>query len=104
MTHAHNILLRGLNSICQQAPNVHDPKDISDLLRFCWAWCITVDHHHETEEERLFPDLEELTKQSGLMEVNKNQHKAFHDGLHECQVYAEKTTPEEYSWDASTLR
>ncbi|KAF1817441.1 hypothetical protein P152DRAFT_19287 [Eremomyces bilateralis CBS 781.70] len=99
MTHSHNVLIRGLNSIYQQAPLVKNPQDVEDLLFYCQAWVMMVHHHHETEEETLFPDLEEFTQKPGIMAGNQAQHNAFHDGMEKFSEYAKNTKPDEYKWD-----
>ena len=38
MAFAHNAMIRGINSIYNQAPHVHKPKDIADLLFFAKFW------------------------------------------------------------------
>ena len=98
MTHVHNTLIRGFNSIYLQAPHVNLPADIRDLLFFCAAWVKTVEHHHDTEETTLFPAIEEFAKTPGLMEGNREQHHAFTPGLEHLLRYAQTTNPEIYDW------
>ena len=98
MTHVHNTLIRGLNSIYLQAPHVSSSADIRDLLFFCAAWVKMVEHHHDTEETTLFPAIEEFTKTPGFMEGNKEQHLAFTPGLDRFLKYAQATNPEAYDW------
>jgi hypothetical protein len=98
MTHVHNFLIRGLNSIYQQAPHVHDVTDARDLLVYCSAWVMMINHHHDSEESQLFPDLEELAQNPSIMAGNKEQHEKFHDGLEAFQHYAETADPQKYSW------
>jgi hypothetical protein len=81
MTHAHNVLIRGLNSIYQQGAFVSDPQDVSDFLFYCLAWVKTVEHHHAAEEKTLFPELEKFTNNPDIMAENKHQHDAFLAGL-----------------------
>jgi hemerythrin-like domain-containing protein len=98
MGHAHNVLIRGLNSIYQQGAYVSNPQDVLDFLFFCSAWVKTVEHHHHAEEKTLFPELEKLTKNPDIMAENKQQHDAFLNGLTDFEHYAESTTPERYRW------
>lgn len=99
MGHAHNCLIRGLNSIYQQGAFVTTPTDVSDFLFYCAAWVKTVEHHHGAEETTLFPELEKFTKNPGIMEGNKEQHHAFLDGLVDFEHYAANTPSENYRWD-----
>jgi hypothetical protein len=43
--------------------------------------------HHTGEEEDFFPHVEELSGEKGIMEVNVQQHHAFHDGLEKFIEY-----------------
>lgn len=102
MALAHNLLLRNLNAIYLQATGVKLPADIADLLILCQVWWETVHHHHKTEEESLFPVIEEYSGEKGIMEVNVSQHAAFEAGVERFRVYVFETTPETY--DGKTLR
>lgn len=106
MAHAHNCLLRGLNSIVLQAPHVPDAskpdynaRDVKDLLKYTEAWVSTVDHHHHTEETCTFPMMAELAKEPDLMKTSQHQHAEFHSGLEKLGVYARTTRLGEYRWD-----
>lgn len=100
MAHLHNMILRGLNSIHQQAPYVSSPTDIADFLTFTNHWVTQLSHHHHVEETKFFPDLEALTGES--MQPNVEQHRAFEKGLEELGSWAKSTTPSSYS--STTLR
>lgn len=100
MSHVHNTLVRGLNSIYLQGPHVRSPTDIRDFLFFCAAWVKTIEHHHDTEERVLFPAIEELTEKPDLMEGNHQQHEAFTPGLNSLLQSAQNTNPEDYKWDS----
>ncbi len=55
MALVHNCFIRGLNCIYLQAPNVKEPKDISDFTTFMHAWIFTLHEHHGNEEKFFFP-------------------------------------------------
>ena len=57
-------------------------------------------HHHLTEEERLFPDIERITGEKGIMERNLEQHHAFLPGLDAFGKYAKECLSKEKSFDA----
>ncbi|KAF2099991.1 hypothetical protein NA57DRAFT_75493 [Rhizodiscina lignyota] len=99
MVAAHNGMIRGMNAICLQGPNIHDPQDVADFLFFCQMWCVSLEHHHDSEEKFLFPDLTAYTGKPDLMSENIEQHKTFHDGLDAFQNYASETAPEQYRWE-----
>lgn len=100
MAFTHNSILRGLDSINLQTPNVHEPRDISDFLFFIWAtW---VSYHHVLEEQVMFPGFEKAIGKPGFMEENVNQHHAFEPALKKALAYGSDTKPADYN--ASTLR
>lgn len=68
MAFAHNSMLRGLNSIYLQAPYVHEPRDVADLLFFVKALAGWVSHHHVLEEEKMFPGFEKVIGIPGFLE------------------------------------
>ena len=57
MALAHNMLLRGLNSLYKQARWVR-PEDIHSFLEYCNLWLKAIEIHHSGEEENLFPWIE----------------------------------------------
>jgi len=81
MALVHNVLLRGLNSIYLQAPNVKYPMDIMDFMVFSDCWSRVLHAHHLTEETVYFPLLEQQSSKKGVMETNHNEHEAFLPGL-----------------------
>jgi len=97
MAHIHNALLRSLNAIYNQASEVKTPKDITDLLLLTKFWHFEMEDHHSVEEKILFPQLEELTGQKGIMDGNIKEHHAFIPGLEALEKYANETTPETYN-------
>lgn len=109
MTHAHNTIIRGLNSILQQAPYVpiathaeFKSDDVKDLLFYTQSWAKMVNHHHWVEETYIFPDIEKFVGKPGFMDGPKLQHELFHDGLERLLKYVSITTPNEYRWEGRT--
>ncbi len=43
--------------------------------------------HHGGEEEILFPQIEAMSGEAGIMEKNVEQHHGFHDGLEKFKEY-----------------
>lgn len=106
MAHSHNTLLRGLNAILQQAPNVpaatserFSAQDVKDLLFYVRSWAKMVHHHHWVEESFIFPEIEKFTGRPGFMDQPKHQHELFHDGLEALEKYASDTQPGDYRWE-----
>lgn len=81
MVLVHNMIIRGLNSIYVQAPNIKEPKDVQDFLTYMNAWAQFVHMHHHNEETVIFPLLETSIGVEGFMEKNIDQHKLFGPGL-----------------------
>jgi hemerythrin-like domain-containing protein len=77
----HNIILRGLNCIYLQAPNIRSPSDIQDFMSFCDAWSCTLHSHHKTEETVYLPLLEEQCQEKGVQARNHAEHETFLQGL-----------------------
>lgn len=98
MCHVHNLFLRLLNSIYNQAP--HIPKDqpeiVKNFLLYIKFWYDGLHHHHSHEEKSVFPRFEKASGLTGVMEENVKQHELFHDGVDELLSYATKTAPENY--------
>ncbi|KUI73174.1 hypothetical protein VM1G_09146 [Cytospora mali] len=105
MTHVHNVLIRGLNAIIQQAPYVkthtdpaYNKEDVRDLLLYVSCWVKMVEHHHWTEESFIFPEIERFSGKPGSMDDPRHQHELFHGGLEQLLAYANSTKPQSYSW------
>ncbi|KAI1337119.1 hypothetical protein F5Y15DRAFT_408213 [Xylariaceae sp. FL0016] len=106
MAHAHNVIIRGLNAIIQQAPHVpcatekgYVAQDVKDLLFYANAWVKMVNHHHWVEESFIFPEIEKFSGKPGLMSDPKHQHELFHDGMERLAAYSATAKPEEYRWE-----
>lgn len=98
MALAHNGILRGLNSICLQATHIPqgDMNTVRDFLTYCQCWCESMHHHHDAEEQTFFPSIEQISGVPGLMEQNKEQHRAFTPGFEQFQEYVRTCRPEHY--------
>ncbi|KAF7511256.1 hypothetical protein GJ744_005153 [Endocarpon pusillum] len=86
MALSHNSLIRGFNSIYQQAPRL-SPSDHKDFICYCLAWHNCVEKHHDYEETFLFPAIEKATGVKGIMDGEVEQHATFHDGMEEFKKY-----------------
>ncbi|EUC33856.1 hypothetical protein COCCADRAFT_95040 [Bipolaris zeicola 26-R-13] len=107
MANVHNLLLRGLNSIYNQAPFVTLPGDISDLMLYTTAWADTIHHHHSAEETLFFPQVEALAKAAGQecdMAGNVAQHQGFEGGMAEMVAWAKRVRDGEVQYDAEVLK
>lgn len=80
MALVHNCIIRGFNSIYNQAPHIR-PSDYKSFVAYCYACFEGLEAHHTGEETHFFPDIEAATGKKGIMEVNVKQHEVFHGGL-----------------------
>ncbi|KAK7426928.1 hypothetical protein QQZ08_006520 [Neonectria magnoliae] len=102
----HNVLLRGLNAIYNQARNVAakgTEKDKIDFANFAYGWAGMLEEHHHTEETAIFPEINELTGVPGLMDSNVDEHKAFHDGLSAYTEYLDRVRSGNEEFDGDKL-
>ena len=81
MAFAHNAMIRGINSIFNQAPYIHKDEDIADFLFFVRSWANWVGDHHHLEETLMFPSFEKVMDKPGFLQANIEQHHAFEPGL-----------------------
>jgi len=99
MALVHNMIIRGLNSIYLQAPNIKEKKDISDFLTYMYSWSLLVHMHHDNEESMIFPLLEKNIGIDGYMEKNVDQHKLFGPGLTAFDNYVRDVRAGEAQFD-----
>ncbi len=66
-------LIRGFNSIYQQAPRL-SASDYKDFTGYCLAWHRCVEQHHMHEEVNYFPEIERVRGQNGVMDGEVEQH------------------------------
>lgn len=108
MSFVHNLLIRGISAIYAQSVNVGaqgSRQDKIDFVNFAKAWSNFIEEHHEFEETVAFPDINRVTGQDGLMDANIEEHKIFHDGLHQFQEYVNQVLEdEEADFDGAKLR
>ncbi|KAF9692736.1 hypothetical protein EKO04_009100 [Ascochyta lentis] len=104
MTHIHNAILRGYNSIYHQAPHVKE-EDKAAFIGYAVTWFRFVKSHHDDEEGGLFPKVAEVlgSKDSELWGATHKEHESFLAGLAEYARYlGELKTSSDF--DGKTLR
>lgn len=104
MALVHNALIRALNSIYLQAPNVKDPVDVADFVTYMNSWPLFLHKHHATEESVAFPFLETAINMPGFMEKNIEQHHAFGPGMAEYDEYVKACQAGKETFDAERVR
>jgi hypothetical protein len=73
MAHIHNAILRGYNSIYQQAAHVKE-EDKAAFVGYALAWYRFVKSHHDDEEAELFPKVEEVLGTKGVWDETHAEH------------------------------
>ncbi|PMD50073.1 uncharacterized protein K444DRAFT_638277 [Hyaloscypha bicolor E] len=101
MANTHNVIIRQMNSMYLQAPHVKLEADQLDLCQYAVFFQESLHHHHELEETRLFPDVEKITGEAGIMEQNVVQHHEFLPALETFGQYAQACLDKKKSFDAS---
>ncbi|KAI0032507.1 hypothetical protein K488DRAFT_49746, partial [Vararia minispora EC-137] len=77
------------------------PKgDMANFIGFCESFVAIIEHHHNTEEETLFPELNTKMDFHGEQE----QHKAIHDFLHSFADILTKAKPNPQSLDIAAIK
>lgn len=80
------MMIRGLNSIYLQAPHIQQ-QDEKAFLHYCACFYDLLQVHHRGEEEDLFPQIEAMAGEKGMMDQNVQQHQSFHHGLEQYNAY-----------------
>lgn len=104
MALVHNILLRGLNCIYIQAPNVKETNDIADFMKFCDAWSSVLHSHHAAEETVYFKMLDEQSSKDDVFITNHAEHEKFLPGLFAFDLYVSGVKDDAKPYDGYRLR
>lgn len=103
MAQIHNTLIRAVNASYNHAIHVEaGTVTASDFLLYNQIIFKFIDHHHHTEDDFLFPELERMLQRPGAMEENTEGHHSFETGLKEFEKYVFTTRPADF--DGFTLR
>lgn len=89
MALAHNVIIRGLNSVYVQAPYVKH-EDQHAFLLYARNLFHMLAVHHDSEEDNFFPAVEQMAGEPGIMETNVAQHQSFHGGIEALMSYVKK--------------
>jgi hypothetical protein len=73
MSLLHNSILRGYNSIYQQAPHIQE-ADKAAFIGYCQTWYKFVKSHHDDEEATLFTKVEELLEDKTVFAESHKEH------------------------------
>lgn len=105
MITVHNCLIRGINSIYLQCINVERSSvALPAFIKYASAWSQILHSHHTTEEQWIFPEIEAITGEKGVMDVNVEQHRSFEEGLKEYTAYLKNTETGREKYDGAKLK
>lgn len=107
MSVVHNCLIRGINAVYLQCVNVASKgsaRDKGDFANFAYAWARMVHEHHAVEEDKIFPEINEVTGVEGLMDGNVNEHSLFLAGLSAYDQYVERVKTGKEELDGERMR
>lgn len=86
MALVHNAMIRGFNSIYQQAPFIDDQLS-HDFIQYSLTWASFVTSHHHDEEDNLFVKVSDLLDDKTVWAETQKEHEAFIDGVAQFQKY-----------------
>ncbi|KAG6877353.1 hypothetical protein C0993_008314 [Termitomyces sp. T159_Od127] len=99
MIHAHDTFKLGYDTILSHLDS--PPKDdLKNFLGYCEAWASSIESHHTSEEEVVFPFINQKMDFSG----EKAQHELIHTNLDKILswIFAAKDDPTKF--DATVLK
>ncbi|KAI2609179.1 hypothetical protein GGR54DRAFT_618745 [Hypoxylon sp. NC1633] len=99
----HNAILRGFNSVYQQAPHVK-AGDKADFIGYALTWHKFVASHHDDEEATLFPKVEDvLGGDKAVWADTHKEHEAFLGGLAAFEKYLRGVEARPADFDGAEL-
>lgn len=99
MALVHNAMIRGFNSIYQQAPYITEDLS-SDFVGYSLTWASFVDSHHHDEEDNLFVKVSEVLDDKDIWAGTQKEHDAFIGGIVKFQAYLKNLkSPKDLSSD-----
>ncbi|KAK0712359.1 hemerythrin HHE cation binding domain-containing protein [Lasiosphaeria miniovina] len=102
MALVHNMMIRGLNAIYLQAQHIKQSEQ-KDFCKFIINWHLLLHLHHGNEEDQIFPIIEKMAGVTGIMEVNVEQHHAFHDPLDKFIAYTNDVIAGKQKYDGAVV-
>ncbi|KAJ6632231.1 hypothetical protein B0H10DRAFT_2159604 [Mycena sp. CBHHK59/15] len=99
MDNTHNTYKLGYETIL---PHLDNPPldDLDNFLGYCRAWATSIVEHHDSEEEVLFPFLNQKLDFS----TEITQHVVVADGLEAIIKYIDESRSEPSKFEGSTLK
>lgn len=105
MVTVHNCLIRGINSVYLQCINVErSSASVPAFIKYASVWGQILHTHHTTEEKWIFPEIEAIIGEKGVMDVNIQQHHAFEEGVNKYAAYLKNAENGEEKYDGTKLK
>ncbi|KAG6907939.1 hypothetical protein DXG01_006797 [Tephrocybe rancida] len=99
MVHAHDTFKLGYDTILSHLESPpHD--DLKNFLGYCEAWALSIESHHTSEEEVVFPFLNQKMDFSG----EKAQHEIIHANLDRLLALIIDAKADPSKFDAAALK
>ncbi|KAJ3491335.1 hypothetical protein NLG97_g5613 [Lecanicillium saksenae] len=86
MALVHNAMIRGFNSIYQQAHYIDDQLS-QDFIGYSLTWASFVTSHHHDEEDNLFEKVSALLGDKAIWAETHKEHDSFIDGVAQFEKY-----------------
>ena len=99
----HLTIVRQLNSIYLQAPNIPASENAA-FIKYAKSWIDWVSLHHHGEETMFFPDIEKAAKLPGLMKTNVEQHHAFEEGFYKMRDHLDEISKDPTKFNGAELQ
>ncbi|KAK0388512.1 hypothetical protein NLU13_4755 [Sarocladium strictum] len=103
----HNLLIRGINCVHRQAVRLSQEgsaQDKLDFASFALQWSRTLHHHHNLEEDELFPRLAAAAGDPELMNGPSSEHRDFDAGLEKYEAYLKAVLEGREEFDGTKLK
>ncbi|KAJ3555622.1 hypothetical protein NP233_g12163 [Leucocoprinus birnbaumii] len=101
MVHVHDTFKFGYESIMKNLDNpTATGEDLPNFLGYCLAWVTSIIHHHDIEEEAVFPFLNQKMDFSGEEEA----HKAIHAGVDVLEKTLLEAQADNTKFDAAKVK
>jgi len=101
MACVHNTILQGINAVHYHASRVREDQ-VQDFMFFCDSLLGLIHHHHDGEEEHLFPELEKKLGK-GALHSNVDQHAEFRPQLLDLEEYVKTVQNKEQQLNSDIL-
>ncbi|KAI5474505.1 hypothetical protein MNV49_003128 [Pseudohyphozyma bogoriensis] len=103
MANAHNMMIQALCRIYDLAPVVKQGDEVA-FARYASLFVKMVKHHHDMEEDIMFPVLSTLPSHKHSVEHNIEQHRLFDVGFHKFKTYVDEVADGKAKYHGAELR